>query len=791
VTASGYTVELKIDGAAVALTYEDGLLVTGATRGDGTTGEDITANIRTVRDVPLRLRGDAPPRLEIRGEVYLPFDRFEQLNAARVREGEPVFANPRNAAAGALRQLDPSVTAQRPLRFFGYTAVQPDGRPPAETQWALLEQLLAWGVPVAPHRARCATIAAVNAWAHEVEHRVRASLNFAIDGGVVKVDHVRVQEDLGVVGGREPRWAVARKFAADIAETRLLDIRVNTGRTGVLTPYAVLEPVSVGGTTVTFATLHNAELVAARDLRVGDIVQVKRAGDVIPQVIGPVPERRDGSQVPWQPPACCPSCGSTVARDEDGVALHCPNVACPGRQLEGLVHFASRDCLDIEGLSYQRLAQLLSAGLVHDAADLFALTPAQLAGLDRFADRSAENLVAAIAAAKAQPLSRLLFALGIRHVGAQAAQLLARRFGSLDGLAAASLEEITAVRGIGDVIARSVRAFFDAPASRALVERLRAAGLTLVEPEAQPAGAALAGATVVLTGTLPTLSRPEATALVERAGGRVTGSVSRQTTFVVAGADAGSKLEKAQALGIPVIDEAELRRRAASCHVARRRGVDSRDAGAPRASAPRSPGPPPARLSRQPLRSRAMTAALPALPPRTVAVPASFFAALRLPDDLDASNVARLRDAGFAAGEGLYENFGRWLDARGDVPAEYLPDDRFGALLGEFLAAAGWGAVRITPLSDAVMAIDTTEWAEVTPGHGAAGPACHIGTGLLAGFLGRVAGAPLSVLEVECRGAGAPRCRFLVASVDVMQYVYEATTRGIPYESAAASAASG
>lgn len=563
VIESGYTVELKIDGAAVALTYEHGVLVTGATRGDGTTGEDITANIRTVRDVPLRLRGAAPPRLEIRGEIYLPFDKFEQMNEVRVRDGEPVFANPRNAAAGALRQLDPSITAQRPLRFFGYTAVLPDGLPPADSQWALLDQLAAWGVPVAPHRARCAGIADVNAWADHVEHVVRAQLNFAIDGGVVKVDRVRVQQDLGTVGGREPRWATARKFAADIAETRLLDIKVNTGRTGVLTPYAVLEPVFVGGTTVTYATLHNADLIASKDLRVGDIVQIKRAGDVIPQVIGPVPDKRDGTQQPWQPPTHCPSCQSAVARDEDGVAVYCPNVACPGRQLEGLVHFASRDCLDIDGLSYQRIAQLLDAGLVRDAADLFAITVEQLVTLERFADRSAENLVAAIAAARAQPLSRLLFALGIRHVGAQAAQLLARRFGTLDALASASLEEITAVRGIGDVIAQSVRAFFDDDSTRALIERLRAAGLTLVEPEAQQASATLEGATVVITGTLPTLSRGEATELVERAGGRVTGSVSKKTTFVVAGADAGSKLEKAEALGIEVIDEAELRRRVA------------------------------------------------------------------------------------------------------------------------------------------------------------------------------------------------------------------------------------
>ncbi len=558
IAESGFTAELKIDGAAISLTYEHGLLVTGATRGDGTTGENVTLNVRTVRDIPLRLHGDAPEKLEIRGELYLPFDGFERMNEERVRLGEPVFANPRNAAAGALRQLNPAITASRPLRFFGYTAVLPDGRTPAESQWELLDQLAAWGIPVAPHRQRCTAITELHAWAYEVEHTLRAELNFAIDGGVIKVDSVRVQQDLGVIGGREPRWAIARKFAADIAETTLADIQVNTGRTGVLTPYAVLEPVLVGGTTVTFATLHNADLIASKDLRIGDRVQIKRAGDVIPQVIGPVPEKRDGTQQPWQPPTHCPSCKSPVAREEDGVGLYCPNVLCPGRQLEGLVHFAARDCMDIDGLSYQRIKQLLDAALVHDAADLYTLTVDQLLPLERFAEKSAENLIAAISASRAHPLSRLLFALGIRHVGGQAAQLLARRFGTLDALMNASLEEISAVRGIGDVIARSVRAFFDDPTSRALVDRLRTLGVRLDEPEAQQASGALNGAVVVITGTLPTLSRGEATALVERAGGRVTSSVSRKTTFLVAGADPGGKLDKANELGVKVIGEDEL-----------------------------------------------------------------------------------------------------------------------------------------------------------------------------------------------------------------------------------------
>ncbi len=560
---SGYTVELKIDGAAVALTYRAGVLVTAATRGDGTEGEDITANVRTIKGVPLRLRGsDHPPLMEIRGEVYLPFAGFEQMNEARVAAGEPVYVNPRNAAAGSMRQLDPSITAQRPLRFFGYAAVLPDGTAPAKSQWALLEQLATWGIPVAPHRQLCRTIAEAGAWAQTIEHETRAVLGFAIDGGVVKVNDMALQDELGIRSDRTPRWAIARKFAPDMAVTRLNRIEVNVGRTGVLTPFAVLEPVDVGGATVTFASLHNADQIAAKDLREGDQVQVVRAGDVIPYVLGPVPEKRTGDERPWAMPAQCPRCDTPVVRYGDDVAIYCPNVACPGRQLEGLVHFASKDALDIDGLSYARIQQLLAAGYVHDFADLFDVTVPQLVALERFGQKSAENLVAAIAAAKTQPLSRLLFGLGIRHVGAQAAQLLARHFGSLDALAAAAPEQLGEVRGIGDIIAQSVASYFADDTARALVERLRARGLTFTEPNAVQADGALTGATVVLTGSLPTLSRGDATALIERAGGRVTSSVSKKTTFVVAGEEAGSKLDKAMELGVEVIDEAELIRRA-------------------------------------------------------------------------------------------------------------------------------------------------------------------------------------------------------------------------------------
>ena len=560
---AGYSAELKIDGAAVSLVYEDGLLVTGATRGNGTIGEDVTPNIRTVRDVPLRLQGTPPAgRLEVRGEIYYPFDLFERMNEARVQAGEPVFANPRNAAAGSLRQLDASITATRPLRFFGYTIVPAPGEAlPATTQGEVLALLRSWGIPVAPHHERCATLAEVAAWAHRLEATIRPTLNFAIDGGVVKVDRLALQDELGVVGGREPRWAIARKFAPDIAETTLLEIRVNVGRTGALNPYAVLEPVEIGGTTVSFATLHNEDQIVAKDLRVGDRVQVKRAGEVIPQVIGPVPERRTGAEQPWRMPARCPACDAAVTRDEDEVAYYCTNVGCPGRRLEALVHFTSRGAMDIRGLSYARLEALVEAGLVRDVADLYELTAAQVGALEGFADRSAQLLVEAIAASRAQPLSRLLFGLGIRHVGATAAELLARRFGHLEALMAAPEEAVAEVHGIGPVIARSVVAYFADRQARALVERLAGLGLTLTEPQPAAVGGALTGQTVVITGTLPTLGRAEAAALLEGAGARVTDSVSKKTTFVVAGEAAGSKLEKARALGIEVIDEAEMRRR--------------------------------------------------------------------------------------------------------------------------------------------------------------------------------------------------------------------------------------
>ena len=559
--------ELKIDGAAVSLTYREGVLVAGATRGNGIVGENVTLNLRTIREIPLRLRGEThPPLMEIRGEVYIPFSGFERLNEERIAAGEPVFANPRNAAAGGLRQLDPSVSAARPLRFFGYAIALPDGESvPVSTQSALLDLLSSWGIPVAPNRRRCTTIAEAHDWNHDIESRARATLDFQIDGGVVKVDALGLWPELGVIGGREPRYAIARKFAPDIAETTLERIEVNVGRTGTLNPFAVLTPVEIGGAQVKLATLHNFDLIARKDLRAGDTVQVKRAGEVIPQVIGPVPEKRNSRHppAPYAPPTRCPSCKTPVVAEGELGMLYCPNFECPARQLESLVHFASRGAMDIRGLSYARIQQCIDAGLVHDAADLFDLDVDQLTALDRFAAKSAENLVQAIAASKSQPLSRLLFALGIEHVGETAARELARHFGTLDAISTATEDDILAVRGIGGTIATAIVEWFSNPHARRLIKRLQTRGLTFDEPRPKTiAGMGVfKGLTIVITGTLPTLSREQAKSLVEAHGGKVSDSVSKKTGFVVAGDSAGGKLERARALGVEIIDETELMRR--------------------------------------------------------------------------------------------------------------------------------------------------------------------------------------------------------------------------------------
>ena len=564
VRSAGYTAEIKIDGAAVSLTYEDGRFSVGATRGNGLIGEDVTANLRTIGDIPLVLRGGEWPRLmEVRGEVYLPYAGFKRVNEDRERGGEPLFANPRNAAAGALRQLDPAVTRRRRLRMFAFAVEPIEGKLAARTHWDTLDLLAGWGFQVESHRERFDNLPAVQEKIAGLEELI-PRLPFQADGVVVKVDRLALQSELGVVGGREPRWAIARKFAPEVAVTRLLGIEINVGRTGALNPWARLEPVQISGVTVSSATLHNEELIATKDIRVGDRVEVIRAGEVIPQVVRPLLEGVDPADraEPWRMPDDCPRCGTPVERPVDEAMRYCPNVSCPGRVLESIVHFASRDAMDIRGLGYERVRQLLDAGLIRDVADLYRLGAAQLVELNRFAEQSAEQLVAAIDASRSRPLSLLLFGLGIRHVGKTVAVLLARRFGSMAALRGASEAEINAVPGIGPTIAAAVRGFFVEERNLDLLRRLEEAGVNFSEPRATAAGGPLEGRTYVLTGALPTLSRTQATDLIEQAGGRVAGSVSKKTDAVVAGEDAGSKLEKARALGVEVIDEAELLRRA-------------------------------------------------------------------------------------------------------------------------------------------------------------------------------------------------------------------------------------
>jgi DNA ligase (NAD+) len=561
VVNGGYTVEVKIDGTAVSLTYARGTLVMGATRGNGAVGEDVTANLRTISDIPLALAGhDWPALMEVRGEVYFPTEAFRKLNARRISEGEEPFANPRNAAAGGLRQLDPATTRARRLRCFAFQVESIEGTLDAASHHQVLDALARWGFQVEPHRARCADLAAAIARIARLE-ALLPSLPFGADGVVVKVDRRDLHQELGTISDREPRWAIARKFAPEVAQTRLRAIRVNVGRTGALAPFAELEPVELGGVTISSATLHNDEIVAQKDVRIGDMVEVVRAGEVIPKILGPILKDRPADAVPWVPPANCPVCDTPAVREPGEVMRYCPNPVCRGRLLESIVHFASRDAMDIRGLGEERVRQLLEAKLIDNVAALYGITAGQLTSLDRFAEQSATQLVAAIETSKRQPLSVLLYALGIRHVGKNVAQLLARAFGTLDALANASVDDISAVRGVGPVIAAAVHEWFRDPRSHALVETLRAHHLAFAEPATESGTGPFTGKTIVLTGTLPTLSRGEATQRIERAGGSVTSGVSRKTSTLVAGDDAGSKLDRARELGIEVIDEAELLRR--------------------------------------------------------------------------------------------------------------------------------------------------------------------------------------------------------------------------------------
>ena len=559
-----YAAELKFDGLAINLRYEHGVLVTAATRGDGEQGEDVTQNIRTVGQIPLKLQGAAPEVLEVRGEVYMRRDDFEALNERQREKGEKTFVNPRNAAAGAVRQLDPAIAAQRPLSFFAYGLGEVQGWDVPATHSAMLDALQAMGMPVCEHRtvALGATGPEGLVAFHQRMGALRDSLPFDIDGIVYKVDSRALQERLGFVS-REPRWAVAHKYPAQEQLTQVDGIDIQVGRTGKLTPVARLKPVFVGGVTVTNATLHNLFELRRKRVRIGDTVIVRRAGDVIPEVVGVVTGERPAYVPNFRMPTHCPVCGSTVVRERGEVDHRCTGgLFCAAQRKQALLHFAQRRAVEIEGLGDKLVDQLVDGGLVRTLPDLYKLGVMKLAALDRMADKSAQNIVAALEKSKQTTLPRFLFGLGIRHVGEATAKDLARHFGQIDRIMDATEEQLLAVRDVGPVVARSIRTFFDQPHNREVVEQLRAAGVKWAEHEpsaaADAASLPLFGKTLVLTGTLPTLSREEAKALIEEAGGKVAGSVSKKTHYVVAGDEAGSKLEKAQALGVPVLDEAGL-----------------------------------------------------------------------------------------------------------------------------------------------------------------------------------------------------------------------------------------
>jgi DNA ligase (NAD+) len=564
-----FVLEPKIDGLAVSLSYEDGRLIRGATRGNGEVGEDVTTNLRTVSTVPLAMLAGAAPYpagVEVRGEVYLPLAAFAELNEQRVAAGEATFANPRNAAAGSLRQLDPRVTAARPLSTWFYGVGHAEGHE-FLSHHEVLEWLRSAGFRVNSDTRVVATVDEIVAGCEHWRER-RDRLDYDIDGVVVKVNDRRLQAVLGAVG-RDPRWAVAYKFAPTTAQTRLLKIHVNVGRTGVLNPWAELEPVEVGGVTVERATLHNEDDIRRKDLREGDMVVLQRAGDVIPQVVAPLTDLRTGAEQPFTMPSECPSCGTPVMRAPGEVAVRCPNPACPAKRAEAVKHFVSKAAMDIDGVGDKLAERLLALELIADVAGLYGLEPRELADLERLGEKSAANIIAAIEASKGRPLARVLFALGILHVGSENAELLVRRFGSMAALREASAEEIGETPGIGPIIAESVWEYFRDPRNLNLLARLEQAGVTMEGPAggagtgaAGPTGAPgpLAGTIFVLTGTLPTWSRLEAAERIAAAGGRATGSVSAKTDYVVVGEDAGSKLARAQELGIALLDEEGLRR---------------------------------------------------------------------------------------------------------------------------------------------------------------------------------------------------------------------------------------
>ena len=556
-----FVAELKMDGLAVALTYEEGRFITGATRGDGYRGEDITQNLKTVRSIPLTVRGAAPRRFEVRGEVYLPREGFKKLNEDRASAGQPLFANPRNAAAGSVRQLDSRITATRPLDIYIYGLGWAEGEVPS-THWEIMEYLKSLGFKVNPSNALLTGIDQVERYYQRYVEE-REHLPYEADGVVVKVNRIELQERLGFVG-REPRWAVAYKFPATQETTRLLDIGINVGRTGTLNPFAILEPVSVGGVTLKRAALHNEDDIRRKDIRIGDTVIVQRAGEVIPEVVAPVTSLRTGKEKLFTMPTHCPVCGSHVMRPEGEAMTYCTNTACPAQAYERLKHFVSRGAMDIDGLGEKQVETLLQAGLIKDVGDIYYLKDKkdELIGMERMAEKSVSNLLAAIEASKERPLSRIIFALGIRHVGSEMADILAGHFNGIEKLSLASEEELKAIPSVGPKIAESVVDFFEQEANREIIEKLKRAGVKLKaelevkEQEELP----FSGQEFVLTGKLEAFPRSTAESRIRELGGTAGSSVTKRTTYLVVGADPGSKLGRARELGAKIINEEELLR---------------------------------------------------------------------------------------------------------------------------------------------------------------------------------------------------------------------------------------
>jgi DNA ligase (NAD+) len=567
VASAAYVCELKIDGLSISLLYDNGRLVRGATRGDGVRGEEVTFNVRTIRAIPLTLAGSHPGRLEIRGEVYFPRRAFERLNAEREAQGEPLFANPRNAAAGTMRTLDPEAVARRGLSAWTYQVVPvgSDPNPPKNdaetaTHAAMLEALRAWRCPVEPHWRVADDIDAVIAFCEEWREK-RHTLPFETDGVVIKLNDLALRARLGTTS-KFPRWATAFKYPAQQATTTLLRIEVNIGRTGAATPFAVLDPVLVAGSTISLATLHNPDDLARKDIREGDTVIVEKAGDVIPRVVGPVLAKRPEHSQPWVMPTNCPVCDSPLTKPDDEAVWRCENSSCPSKLQRGLEHFASRGAMNIEGMGESLIGQLIATGLVRSYADVYHLTAPQLEGLERMGKKSAAKVLAEIEKSKSNDVWRLLYGLGIRHVGERGAQVLIDHFGSIAAIEAAPGDELERVREVGPVLAAAVRTWFDEPHNRELITRLREAGVATVgERKVAPAGPQpLAGKSFVITGTLDSLSREAAEERIAALGGKVTGSVSKKTSYLVVGADPGSKLDKARTLGVPTLDEAAFLR---------------------------------------------------------------------------------------------------------------------------------------------------------------------------------------------------------------------------------------